>query len=418
MRVRVLTIGSGLALMALTACGGATGSEDGGESSEGGGSSEVTMWIHPIILDDTEHKAFWDEAVATFETANPGINVNVEIKPWAKRREALTAAIAAGEAPDVTYLIPDDLAAYHGQGALVPIDGYLSDETKDRFLPAAVDAVTIDDEMVGAPVLTNVLTTLCNKKVFEQAQISEYPQSWDDMLALGAKLKPAGLYATQYGAAPDYSLNGSFYPLLWQAGGEVFDDDGGVAFNGPEGLAAIEFAKQLVDEGYVPQDVLTARPALEQTQAAQGKVACTIANVPQEMEPFWGKDNIVVQPPMQGVEQLGYGTVGSLAILNGSEDVEAVADWINFILEPETLNAYNVASDYFSPYGDVTLYEDDPVLGVVEELRELTSAGPVNENGPMVMGVLAPEIQSVLLGDKDPQQALDDAAAAVEAQLQ
>jgi multiple sugar transport system substrate-binding protein len=75
----------------------------------------------------------------------------------------------------------------------------------------------------------------------------------------------------------------------------------------------------------------------------------------------------------------------------------------------------NVAGRFFSTKESVgALYEGDPILGELEQFAGLTTVGPLNEHAREVMGVLAPEIQAVLIGEKEPQQALDDAATAAQ----
>ncbi|GAA3469564.1 ABC transporter substrate-binding protein [Nonomuraea roseola] len=397
-----------LAIGLLTACG------SGGSGDE---KQTVTMWIYPIIADQATHQAFWDGQTKAFEQANPGIDVKVEIYPWAKRDEALSTAIAGNKAPDVVYLIPDQLPKY--AKTLQPVDEYLSAEAKGDYLDNAKAAVTMDGKLMGAPILMSAVPLMCDKKAFDDAGVTDYPSTWDDLLAAAPAFKAKGIDVTNYWADPAATLNQSFYPLLWQAGGDVFKPDGrSVAFAGPEGVRALTFLKQLADGGHLEKDLLTGLPKFEQTRIAQHKVACTWQHVPADVESFWGKENIKVFPPLTGVKQVAYGTVGSLSMLKAGDDKQAAGKWIAFASGAQVTKAFDVASGYFSPQKSTgSLYAGDPLQAEVEKSLRFATAGPLHEKARDVMGVLAPEIQAALIGEKTPEQALTDAAKAADALL-
>ncbi|MFD9941679.1 ABC transporter substrate-binding protein [Nonomuraea sp. NPDC059023] len=394
-----------LAVGTLAACGG----------SGGDGKQTVTMWIYPIIADQAKHQAFWDGQIKAFESANPDVDVKVEIYPWAKRDEALSTAIAGNKAPDVVYLIPDQLPKY--VKTLEPVDAYLAD--KAGYRPNALQAVTVDGKAMGAPILMSANPLVCNQKAFDAAGIKDFPKTWEDVLRLAPQFKAKGVDVTNYWADPAATLNQSFYPLLWQAGGDVFTTDGKAsAFGGPEGVRALTFLKQLADGGFVEKDLLTGLPKFEQTRTAQNKVACTWQQLPADVESFWGKENIKVVPPLTGAKQVAYGTVGSLSMLKASKNKEAAGKWIAFATGAEPSKAFNLASGFFSPRTTTgALYAADPVQSGVEKTLDLTTAGPLHDKARDVMGVLAPEIQAALIGKKTPEQALADATKAADALL-
>ncbi|MEV0587841.1 sugar ABC transporter substrate-binding protein [Nonomuraea sp. NPDC050310] len=411
MRIRALAAAA-LATASLSSTLAACSSGGGDAAGE---KQTVTMWIYPVIADQAKHQAFWDEQAKAFEAANPAIDVKVEIYPWAKRDEALATAIAGNKAPDVVYLIPDQLPKY--AKTLEPVDGYLTD--KGDYRDNALKSVTMDGKVLGAPILMSSNPLVCNQKAFDAAGVTEFPKTWDDLMKLAPAFKAKDIDVTNYWADPAATLNQSFYPLLWQAGGDVFAPDGkSVAFGGPEGVKALTLLKQLADGGFVEKDLLTGLPKFEQTRTAQNKVACTWQQLPGDVESFWGKENVKVQPPLTGAKQVAYGTVGSLSLLKGSDVKEAAGKWIGFATGAAPSKSFNLASNYFSPRKSTgALYAADPVQSAVEQTLDLTTAGPLHEKARDVMGVLAPEIQAALIGKKTPEQALADATAAADALL-
>jgi multiple sugar transport system substrate-binding protein len=407
MRVRKSSSAVAVALVAALAvagCGG-SGSGDSGEKT-------VTMWTYPVIFDEAKHRAHWDETIKAFQAANPDIKVKTEIFPWANRDQALATAIAGNKGPDVVYLIPDQLPKYVRN--IEPVDEYLADADKSDYHENVVKSVTIDGKMMGAPILTSAATPICNKKVFAAVGETTYPTSWNDLLTLAPKFKAKGYDITAYAGDAKQTLNQTFYPLLWQAGGDVFGPDGkSVAFNDDAGKKALTFLKQLVDGGFVDKTLLTNVPPIEQTRIAQNKVGC-VWHVPvSEIEKFWGKENIQVVPHFTETRQLGYGTVGSLSMLKNAKNKEAAGKWIAFATNAENSKKYDLASGFFSPRKSTgALFADDPVLGEQEKQVGNSTVGPLHEKARDLQGVLSPEIQAALLGKKSVEQALDDAAKA------
>ncbi len=399
---RVIAAAALVAASALLAgCGGS-----------GNGRSTVTMWTYPVIADEKQHRAYWDEAVKEFEKQNPKIDVKVEVLPWANRDEALTTALAGGKGPDVAYLIPDQLPKY--APTIEPYDDYIDAAAQKAYRPSALQAATVDGKLMGVPLLMSTEPLICNKKIFDAVGQKTYPTSWNDLLAMAPKFKAKGYDITTYNGDTTATLNVTYYPLLWEAGGDVFSKDGkSVAFNSPAGVKALNFLKKLVDGGYIERAPLTkTSPNIEQTRIAQNKVACSWQHLPTDVEKFWGKDNVQVVGQLKDTKQVGYGTVGGLSMFKKAGNKDAAAKWINFVTSKKRMDAYDQKSGFFSPLTGDDLYAGDPVSSAMEKTLDQVDVGPLYEKARDVMGVLAPEIQAALIGKKSAKQALGDAEKA------
>ncbi|MEU9763576.1 extracellular solute-binding protein [Streptomyces sp. NPDC047985] len=384
--------------------------------SSGGDDNTVTMWTYPVIFDEAKNKAYWDGLIKAFEKEHAGVKVKVETFPWANRDTALATAIASGKGPDAVYLVPDQLPKYAKN--IVPADEYMPSDAKSDYTDFALSSVTIDGKALATPILTSANPLICDKRVFDAIGEKKYPTTWADLEALAPKLKAKGYYATSHSGDTQQTLNMTFYPLLWQAGGDIFSKDGKtVTFNDAAGVKALTYLKKLVDGGYTDKDMITTTPKLEQTPIAKGKVACTWQNVPADVEPFWGKENIVVQPPLKDVKSVGYGTIGALSMLKGA-DKKNTGDWLNFVAESKNAAGLQKEAGYFPARksgGD--LYPGDALQTAVGATLPSMTVGPLQDKSREVQGVLAPEIQAALLGKKSPQEALDAAQKAAQALL-
>jgi len=406
-RMITATAVAATAAVALAGCSGGSGQSDSSKKT-------VTMWIYPVIADETAHKAFWDSTIKAFEAKHKNITVNYEVYPWANRDESLATAIAAGKGPDLVYLIPDQLSTY--QKSIEPMDAYLPAAQKKDILKNVTESITIDGKLMAAPILTSANALMCDAKAFDAAGITEYPKTWDDLEALAPKFKEKGIYVTNYFGSPDVTLNMTFYPLLWQAGGSVYNKDGSkVAFDSAAGEKALSLISGFAKDGYIEKDLISTMPSLEQTALATNKVACTWQSGPSDVTSFWGADSIKILPPLTDKKSVSYGTVGSLAMLKGSQAKEAAGEFAAFATDAENSKKYDLASNFFSPLKSTgELYADDPIQSAIEKTIPTSRVGELQPSARAVMGVLAPEIQAALLGTKTPQQALKDAAAAAQ----
>lgn len=406
MRVkRIAGIVAGLAAVGLVA-----GCSGGGAAA--GGDQKVTVWLYPVIADEAQHKAFWDETIADFEAANEDITVDYEIFPWANRDESLQTAIAANKGPDLVYLIPDQLVAY--EKSIEPMDDYLTDAHKDAILSNVADSITLEPGMMGAPMLTSVQPLICNAAAFEAAGVTEYPETWDDAREIAPKFVEAGMHLFNYTASAEATLNMTYYPLLWQADGAVYTDDGQVAFNSDQGIEALTFITDLAEMGALDPDPLTTLPPIEQTGIAQGTTACSWVNSVTELAPIWGEENVKVLAPLTDEETVTYGTVGSLSMLKGSKSKEAAGKFAEFATSADVIEPYLLDAGFFSALDGEPLNDPNSLQGQVEQFVQVSTVGELAPSARALMGVLSPEIQAALLGQKSPEQALKDAAKAAE----
>jgi multiple sugar transport system substrate-binding protein len=403
-------------VLALTAAGCGSDGDDAVSADPAKVSGKVTMWIYPIGGD--QEKPWWQPRIDEFKKQYGGVDVEVVVQPWANRDEQLTTAIAGNQAPDVVYLIPDQVPQFAQIGALADVSDVIAPDRED-FRSNTLDALTYQGKLYGVPLLMSVTTTLVNKKALQEAGVTSVPQTWDELLAAAPKLKDKGYYATQYVGEPTQSLNQSFYPLLWQAGGEVLSPDGKkAAFNSPAGVKALEFAKSLVDGGYAPKEALTAKVG-ETSAFGQGKVGLTISTASAELAIFkLDRANYAASAPLKDVKSVSYGTVGGLSVLDSARSRPAAKAWVKWVTSAAHMKEFDKSRKYFPPRKSVgPLFADDPVSGVEEKYLDNMRPGVISPKARQLMDLIKPHLQAALLGTKAPAKALDDAAKEVDALL-
>ncbi|TCC48748.1 sugar ABC transporter substrate-binding protein [Kribbella capetownensis] len=391
----------------LSACGGSSGS--GGSSDQ----AVVTVWMYPVIADEKAATTYWTQIEKDFEAANSGIDLRIEQQPWANRDQKLATAFSGGKGPDVLLLGPDQIPQFVTSGSLEPVDKVL-DADKDKFLPGALDALKVDGKLYAVPIYHTVTTTVYNKKLLAKAGITKPPETWDEIKAAVPKFKQAGVATLDYSASPEASLNLSFYPLLWQAGGKVFADDGkSVAFNQAPGVEALTFLKGLYDDGGIPKSALSNANVVADQALGKQQVAMGFTNTlidAKTVAASWGAANVVVGVPLENKKRVGFGLPGGLAVNAGSKDVDAAEKFLGFMTQPKQEISLATASNFLSPRTDAPVPAADEQAKKFEEALQYAYSGEVNPAARQVMTLLSVEIQAVLTGKKTPQEALDAAA--------
>lgn len=184
------------AALALSACGSPSST-----SSDGGGASgKVTLWMYPVIKDETVSKKFWQDTEANFEKANPTIDLTIELQTFDKRDAQISAALAAGSGPDVVLITPDQAATYRNVRGLLPVDKAV-EKDKDSYYPGTLKAATFDDELFGVPLFQNINTTAYNTKIFTEAGLP-LPKTWDDLRSAAPVLAKKGIAVMDYAGSP------------------------------------------------------------------------------------------------------------------------------------------------------------------------------------------------------------------------
>jgi multiple sugar transport system substrate-binding protein len=399
------------ALCLLAACGdgGSVAAPKDGEEISG----SITVRAYPLSPsgEESADKGFWDKQVAAFKAKYPQAEVKVEVKPWADRETALTTGIAGGTAPDVVYMIPDELAQFRAQDVVEPLDDLVKTE---GYLKSALDAVTYEDKVYGAPILMSMVPGSCDAKVLKEVGVDTPPTTWAELEALGPKFKAKGKYVTALNLSTEATLNLSFYPWVWQAGGAPFDDAGKSTIDSPPMAEAAAFLGKLAEQGFVKKDEAVANLTSEQTAIGRRQVGCVYHISPTELGPIWGKD-VVVTPPLKNKAQAGYGTVGSFTVLQGSKNKSLAAAWVDWITADEQLAAIGKFSNFYPPKEGAPMpFGPDAPEAKAQPFLSMVNVGPRVPHAREVQGVLKPELQAVLLGKKSAEQAMKDGAKAAE----
>lgn len=362
---------------------------------------ELTIWVHPFLGAErtAEEQAMWDNYARGF-TAETGIKVDIQSIPWANREQRFLTAFSAGEGPDVFYLIPDHLAQFADQKFLADLDAIFPKEVLADFHPDLIDAIYMDGALYGIPILQTVWGTYYNLDLLKQAgwDTTKLPTTWEELLAMSEMVKKnTGLYGMSMALA-NYP-NMTYYPHLWQAGGNVLDSDGNVIINSPEAIDALNFMRTLYAEGYVPRDSLSGENQFgmfyQGMIAAIGGDNLTAAILAREVDFNW-----VIGPAITRKTSAQYGTIGSFVVSAYSKYPAESAKFIEYFVRPENLEIFLRNTSYFAPRAALAdLWLDDPAISVMSDQAQNVIPGVIHPKSRDISQLIMPILQGVIGGD-------------------
>jgi len=412
-----------LLVFVLGACSSKdAGSKDNGEGKgkDGKLSGNLTVWVHPYVsseMKDKQNEVFAKMA-ADFNKEYPDVKVKFEEIPWANREQKILTALAASQGPDVFYLIPDMMAQFADKGVLTPITELLGDDwDKEDFPESSLAAVTYKDELYGLPILHEVRANVYNTKVLEAigASKEDVPTTWEEFDALAKKAVEKGFYARGYEGGN--TLNGTLYPILWQAGGDVIDENGKVVINNEKGVKTFETINNWYKEGYIPKDSVNAlthfEDFLEGKHLSSGATGLTLSSMKER-----GFTDYVLGPPLKGEVQATFGTTGMFVVPSNSKNKEAAAKLIKYMTNTDNAKAFNELTKYIPARKSASdIYANDPEMSKMTEWLEYTRPGVIHPVARDIIPLVTAEVQAMLEGSKSPKQAADDAAAVIQGEI-
>ena len=174
-------------VVALTACGGATGTagtED--EPVE----LRFSWW-------GSDHRAQATEAIIEdFEEENPHIQIEGEFNDWSGYVDQLATQIAGGSGPDIVQLDDEFIREYADRGSLLE----LTDVDVSGLDETVVESGQSDGVQYAIPTGVNALVMMANPDLFEEAGV-EIPDdtswTWEDFEEISETIyEETGEYGT------------------------------------------------------------------------------------------------------------------------------------------------------------------------------------------------------------------------------
>lgn len=355
------------------------------------------------------------DAIKAFETANPGITVEPIYIDWGNGHSQFYNSVMAGTAPDITMLGGTWCVEFMEMGAFAPIADYVSKDLIDQFIPSGFDIMKdADGTIYGLPWDGCTWGVIYRKDLFEQAGIKKVPETWEELLEAGEKMKATGKYLLTVSCS-GFEVDDYYLPFLWQAGGTVCErgaDGKWVSrLDSPESLEAAKFYVKLVNEGYMPKEItgMDAESVVNFFTSGDTAMMVTgmwnIANLKgmEEMDGKWATAQTWAGPG--GKAALSY--PNTVHITSASKNKEAAGRFLQFFYDEGYYDDYTKTSGVFSFTKDFknTDYAKDemmaPFIADAEFGRNRPACSKYEEFRTMYFNS---GVQAMVAGDMTPEE--------------
>lgn len=416
--------------IALVGCGGGTGTDDGEDGTNAGGdgvSGELTL-LTPIYEGTEGNRLLEEELLPAFYEEYPDVSVTVDYTTYGSLNEKLTTAVASGLVPDVMMMGVGWIEAFADNGIIAPLDelGLTAESLAEDYTPQIIEGGTVNGSLYALPIMLDARFACARMDLLAEAGFDAPPASWEELREYAVALTERDAGGTLQRAGFDMlsmDLRQMYEVFLFSAGGSLFNDDiTEPAFNSPEGVAALEFLTDLMNEDRVEDIGFSSSDAevhpLLNDRAAMGLCHNNLWVQLQDAAPDLAEQ---IQPFLIHGTEPGMFFGGTLATVAASSDhQEAALALTQFLAGPEASLAANEQRGNvpaLTELLDSDYVQSNPLVQFAMENLDVAQ----REGGPPqwleIRGDFAPAVESALLGQKSPQQALDDLAEAARAAM-
>jgi multiple sugar transport system substrate-binding protein len=422
--IRTLALAGTLAVaLAAAACGGPAPGNQSDQSEQGG-----TIRLVTPIFEGTDGKQVLDGLLAEFKKQQPKITVQVDYTTYSKLNEKLATSVASGRPYDVMMMGVGWIPPFASRGVLADL-GADPAELAKTYSERVVTAGVYDGKVYALPVMLDTRFGIYRKDIFAQAGLTSPPANFAEMRDYAKRLTVRDASGKLTRAGIDILSNDArqtYETLMWAAGGALFDDAGTKpTFNSPEAVKALQLMTDLVrtdkaiDVGFSNPDAPTA-------PIVQGRAAMAI-----------GHNNLWLQIQEQAPELINEDKIGTFVIADARPAMYQGGTLVTMSAKTKYAKATRALVDFLAgPKASLAASEQ---RGNVPAVNSLQSSEYVRNNAFVrfgmdnldkayseggvpgwleIRGDFEGAIESALLGQKPPQQALDDLAAKATSTLQ
>ena len=189
------------------------------------------------------------EYAAKLYTEQHGIEVEIISQAYDSTHDKIMASVMGGSADDVVYIDNPWCAEFATNGLIVPLDEYVSADLIDSLV--SFDHLRYDGKIWGLPSLNEGKWLFYNTAMLEEAGYTEPPATWQELAEMSQKMVDEGIakYGITWAGTQAEGLVCDITHLLGTFGASWLDENGDFCFNTPEGVAALQFYCDTLNNG-------------------------------------------------------------------------------------------------------------------------------------------------------------------------
>jgi multiple sugar transport system substrate-binding protein len=404
----------GAVALAVSGCSAAGAASDDDEAT-------VTFWgSYGNGGNSAQQDALDNVLIPAFEAEHPDIDVAYVDIPYDSLLQKLTTSAAGDELPDLVRADLGWVPQFAELGVLVPLSQEMDDfdELAEATYPGVLATNLYEGEHYGLPLDTNTRVMVSNQAALDAAGLSAPPATFDELRALADAVKGTGTYAFAENKLQAWNI----MPWIWSAGGDIADPELTTStgyLDSDESVAGIQLLVDLYQEDAIPNLIVGNEGATATSDGLPGGQYATILDGPW-MQGVWSGQYPDFDPIYSTVPA---GDGGSVSVVGGedivltqsSEHKDAAMEFIRFT-QSEQFQIEMVKTGQMTviPAFAEQQSEIDPFYATFAEQLETAKNRLAIPDASKVDAILAEELLPAFEGTVTVQEALSNAAAAID----
>lgn len=403
--------------------------DSGAETQAASGDALHLTFYYPVNVGGSAAKLI-EQICADFNKENPDIVVEpVYTGNYDDTVTKIQTAVQGGTPPDVFVSLATQRFTMASTGMAMPLDDLIAadgDEGKAYiadFLDGFMEDSYVDGKIYSIPFQRSTMVLFYNKDAFKEVGLDpeKPPTTWEEVVEYGQKLTNENRYgvgiALNSGSA-QWAFTG--FCLQNSVNGEnlMTDDGKQVLFNTPENVEALQFWLDLQNKYKIMAPGIVQWTDLP-TQFLAGEVAMiyhttgNMANINQNATFEFGTAFL------PGHKRVAAPTGGGNFYISNNlpeERVQAAWKFIKFATEPERAAQWSLDTGYVATRTSCfetelmkKYYEEVPQAKVAYEQIPMSKPELTTYNAAEIWRILNDNIQSAVVGDATPEEALQAA---------
>lgn len=176
-------------ILILTSCGQKDDSETSNKTSnelEG----EITFW-HSFT--QGPRKEYIEKKAKAFMKKHPKVNIKIETFAWPEFHTKWTTGVQAGQVPDISTAMPNDVSLMIDADVLSDVDSVVSDIGEDKFYRGPLKEGEKDGKHYSLPLYSHAQVMWYRKDLLNEVN-EEVPETWGDFKRVTDKVSKKGTF--------------------------------------------------------------------------------------------------------------------------------------------------------------------------------------------------------------------------------
>ena len=292
---------------------------------------------------------YFDAIIEEFNNTHTDIQMTTDTVKFDNYYTKLTAALAAGTAPDLVVVHQARIRNYAPSNQLLVLDDYLEkiDAPMDDFVKSPLEACMLDGKIYALPLDVHPIIMYVNVGLLKEAGVNKIPTNYEELIsaaqAVEKKTGKMGIACDNTTAVyKAYTLTRLFFSMMHQQGGSMLSSDNSKAtFNNEKGVVALKALTDMVNKYKVTPKGLDYDTSVNSFKLGEAAFHFNGVWATGTMEKAEGLDFVAVPLP---------GLVGKPAAWGGSHSLAIPA---SKAVDEEHVNAILECMLWITEHGDM-----------------------------------------------------------------